>query len=173
MYEIDTIRIILAGRVHMFHYWNYCWNLGETKMKDYYWAHPFGSRGLHNGWKERFAKVGIMLLDPFYDLERPDVDELRQSYNFADSVELVERDLAAIDGAKGMLALVDGDISIGTLMEIRYGYTKGHTGATYRDFPVYIIVTDGRQGHPWLQYHATKIFTSVEQALDYFGKDWK
>ena len=54
-----------------------------------------------------------------------------------------------------MIANVTGDISYGTIQEIVYAYLYNK--------PVYLIVTNGHEQHPWLTYHSTQVFTSREQ----------
>ena len=35
--------------------------------------------------------------------------------------------------------------------------------------PVYLVVTNGQEGHPWLTYHATRVFTSREAFEDFLS----
>ena len=139
-------------------------------MRNFYWAHPFDSRHLHMEWKIAFQKIGINLVDPFYDLTRVDVEEIDSGradrYEKLDPTKLVERDLDAIRKSDGVIALVDGSLSYGTIKEIVYAYGIGHHQTTYRQFPVYLIVTNGHHEHPWLEFHATDLFVSLEQALE-------
>ena len=50
-------------------------------------------------------------------------------------------------------------VSYGTLMEIVYAHSM--------DKKIYIVVLNGHEQHPWIQYHATKVFTSFED-LDHY-----
>ena len=43
-------------------------------------------------------------------------------------------------------------ISYGTIMEIVY--------AKINNKPVYSLITNGHDNHPWLKYHSKKIFTT-------------
>jgi nucleoside 2-deoxyribosyltransferase len=129
-----------------------------------YLAHPFDSRKAIQIWQKKFEQAtGIKLINPFYDLERTDVEEIDQHraarYEKLDPVLLVERDLGAIYDADFVVAFVTGDLSYGTIQEIVYAYLAGK--------PVFIIVTNGHEGHPWLKYHAAKIFTKAGDYIDF------
>ena len=60
-----------------------------------------------------------------------------------------------------MVAIVNGDLSYGTIQEMVY--------ATLSDVPVYAIVTNGHEKHPWLVYHSTQIFTSREEFEEFLS----
>ena len=66
------------------------------------------------------------------------------------------------DDADFVVAFVTGDLSYGTIQEIVYSYLAGK--------PVFIIVSNGHEGHPWLKYHATKIFTNTANFKEYILK---
>lgn len=78
---------------------------------------------------------------------------------------IVEKDKEDIDGSGALLVWYPGP-SVGTAMEIMYAKTPIFT----RDFfqplklPVYIIDVSGKPLSPWLLYHATEIFSSLETA---------
>lgn len=67
---------------------------------------------------------------------------------------IVEKDLEAIRKTKGTLAFVPKKFSIGTFMEIWYAHSIKK--------PVYLVVYEKAKNHPWLQYCATKVFTTAE-----------
>ena len=141
-----------------------------TKLK-LYLAHPFDSRKKVREWELKMeAKYAIDLINPFYDGDRTDVDKLDKGLvlNRTDeeNVSLVEGDLKQIKKSQGIVAIVDGARSYGTIMEIVYG------GILFGK-PVFIIVTNGHINHPWLQVHGTKLFASFkdfERALKGGGR---
>ena len=101
---------------------------------------------------------GIDFINPFYDkdIENPTlVDEGKMDvYEYMkqlDPVTIVERDIECIYESMGVIAFVTDSISYGTIMEIVYAYNNS--------VPVYMMVTNGYEEHPWLKYHATEIFT--------------
>lgn len=124
-----------------------------------YLAHPLADRLFHRLWETGFEeRTGIDLINPFYEVHRDDIAALdaggmKMSTPFT---KIVLDDLAAIQSTEGIVAVVNKHSSIGTIMEICY------TKVMY-NMPVYVICTDGRHNHPWLKYHATKIFKSHVQ----------
>jgi len=116
----------------------------QTRRTKFYLAHPFETRERTRQWElEIEAKYDINFVNPFYDLNRKDVDDIDNNkkgrYDIESPQELVERDLCAI---------------YGTIMEIYQSFRAG--------LPVYIICTNGHENHPWLRYCAKEIFTSFE-----------
>ncbi len=131
----------------------------QARKPTFYLAHPFETREKTRQWElEIEAKYNINLLNPFYDLNRKDVDDIDNNkkgrYDIESPQELVERDLCAIYGTSGVVAVIDGSISYGTIMEIYQSFRAG--------LPVHIICTNGHENHPWLRYCAKEIFTSFE-----------
>ena len=129
-------------------------------MKTLYLAHPFDDRFLVREWELDFeTRTGIQLVNPFYDITRKDVDPIdcgrAQRYELLNPDELVERDVNTIVKQDGLVAIISGALSYGTIQEMVYGklYHK----------PVYSIITNGHHQHPWLQYHSTKIFLNREE----------
>ena len=155
-------------------------------MLSYYMAHTFGDRlRLRIEEKKIERKTGLNLVNPFYDVEgRHDVkkfDRLSQDKKFKDKEErqkwistwglatnipkeVVERDLKIIRRADGVLAFFTDKISVGTPMEVFYNsHVVKH--------PTYLIIEDRtKMGHPWLVYHATAIFTSVDEFIHSFNQ---
>lgn len=131
-----------------------------------YLAHPFDSRQETREIElEVESRLGVELFNPFYDAAgRTDVELIdvgrAERYEKLEPKELVERDLRGIRESDGLLGLVTGHLSYGTLMEIVYAHMMGK--------PVFLIVTNGHQDHPWLRYHAARIFTSWGQFVDFF-----
>jgi len=129
-----------------------------------YLANPFVSRKATREWELCFEKeTGTDLINPFYDTERTDIldiDAGRMDRYAADPDIIVDHDVGLIKKADGILAIVDGSTSVGTIMEIVYAFIDSKL--------VYLIVTNGEENHPWLRYHATKVFTSYTEALGFF-----
>ena len=123
----------------------------------YYLAHPFDSRKKVREWELGIEKkLGINILNPFYDTGRQDakdIDKGRLARYTIDPKLIVEGDLKWIKKSKGLIAFVTGDLSYGTIQEIAYGHNFGK--------PVYSVITNGHEKHPWLQYHSTKVFTKM------------
>jgi hypothetical protein len=126
----------------------------------FYLAHPFDSREIMRKWELKIEKSNnIEIVNPFYDIARKDVDDIDKSrkerYEIDNPQELVERDLYAIHSTQGVIAIIDGSISYGTIMEIYHSFQIG--------VPVYIICSNGHHDHPWLRYCAKKIFTNLSE----------
>jgi len=100
----------------------------------------------------------IKLINPFYSIERPEMTEIdagtRARYDI-DPDRIVKRDLTLIDRCDGILGIIDDNTRYGTPMELWYAADKG--------MPVYLLVINGEQDHPWLRYIATSIVTSSEE----------
>jgi len=155
-------------------------------MKTFYMAHPFSSRFvIRNIQKTLEESSDIKIGNPFYDSDHDrqdvaDIDAGRSDrYEKLNPEKLVADDLDMIDKRQGVIATVCNEdfctinifkklwyklikkpvISYGTLMEIAYAYTMGKT--------IYIVVLNGHEDHPWLQYHADDIFTSFEELKEY------
>lgn len=107
-------------------------------------------------------KSGLVeLVNPFYDApDRTDVEEIdagrAERYEKLIPSELVQRDLRQIEKADGTVAIIDGSVSYGTIMEIVYTHS-------FYNKPVYLICTNGHHNHPWLKYHATCVFESPRE----------
>jgi nucleoside 2-deoxyribosyltransferase len=136
----------------------------------FYLAHPFDSRNIIRGvqktWEREF---GIKFLNPFFNIVRDDVKEIDEGragrYEKLNPVELVARDLAAVQQCHGMLAFVTGDLSYGTIMEIVYARQMGK--------PVYIVVLNGHQDHPWLRVHATRVFAGYGDVEEWLRENFQ
>lgn len=123
-----------------------------------YLAHPFDSRQSTRGRELKLETKcpKLELINPFYDVTRQDVDEIDSGkadrYEKLDPKKLVVGDLQQIHDADGVVAVIDGSLSYGTIMEIVHGFLMGK--------PVYIVVSNGHIKHPWLQFHAARLFES-------------
>lgn len=133
-----------------------------------YLAHPIDLRKEVREWQQGIQQrvPKLTLVNPFYDVNRPDIEDLdagrRGKYEVVPN-QIVTNDLHALRESNGIVAYFGYAQTIGTIMEIVYA-------RMYRK-PVYLIVTNGHHGHPWLRYHADGIFTSFE-AFEEFIKSF-
>ena len=131
-----------------------------------YLAHPIDSRKTVRAWELRVEQeTGIELFNPFYDTHREDIEELDRGFRRkwdVDSDVIVRRDFRGIDESDGIVAVIDGSQSYGTIFEVARTHCAGDS--------VYLIVTNGAENHPWLRFYSDRIFTSFEQ-FEQFVKD--
>ena len=132
-----------------------------------YLAHPFPTRKRMYEWKKKMEdRYAVKIRDPFYDLTRKDVEKIDAGVKRArgqskrEAQILVDRDLTAIGGSKGVIAYIDGSQSVGTLMEMVYAFT-------IEGLPVYTVVEaialhQNVDKHPWVTYHSTEVFTGLK-----------
>lgn len=133
-------------------------------MKCFYLAHPALSKDYVREW-ELFIeqKFGINLINPFFEGQPFEKAVLEKLYttgkvpklNYDQASTIVENDIQFIKDCDGTVAIIDGSISYGTIMEIIYSRLNNK--------PVYIICTNGYETHAWLHYHSTKIFISFKE----------
>lgn len=127
--------------------------------KSYYLAHPFKSRHEVRGWELAFEeRTGIPLLNPFYDVPRPDIEDRdagRENPRTKHYDRLVNDDLELVYGSDGLIAIIDDNFTYGTPQEMVYAKIWGKK--------IYCVVTNGQENHPWLRFHSTRIFTSREE----------
>ena len=141
-----------------------------------YLAHPFDTRFDMRQWELRMESNldGLELINPFYDIDRADVlaiDEGRMERYAADPAAIVTRDIQALRLADGFCGYVNGALTYGTIMEIAYAWLwHGIKDKEHVDYPVELIVTNGHQDHPWLRFHSTAIFTSLEEYEGYLAE---
>ena len=130
---------------------------------------PFDFRKEARAWELGIEKkLGIEILNPFYDTGRQDakdIDAGRLARYQIDPIEIVERDIDWIKRGKGLIAFITGDLSYGTIQEMVYG--------TMLKKPVYSVITNGHDKHPWLQYHSTKVFTEIGELETFLENDVK
>ncbi|MBI2666759.1 hypothetical protein HYX13_04055 [Candidatus Woesearchaeota archaeon] len=125
---------------------------------DLYLGHSLASRKEIRVWELAFEeRTGISLINPFYDQDRADIRALDRGERGVELPfqQVVQNDLRLIQQTDATLALVDKATSLGLPMEVVYA-----SQVYYK--PVYAIVLDGRERHPWILYHATKIFTTQD-----------
>jgi nucleoside 2-deoxyribosyltransferase len=131
-------------------------------MKSFYLAHPFNSREKIREWELHLSGTfPVNFTNPFYskqaieEFQEGDVSSNEYYERLKHPSEIVENDINLINNSDGIIAIVDGSLSYGTIMEIVYAYKSGK--------PVYLIITNGHHKHLWFTYHATKIFTSFKE----------
>ena len=134
-----------------------------------YLAHPFDARHRIREWELWIEeKTGIEIVNPFFDVERNDKElidskgatleskdtrERRYGITDAQAAAIVERDVDQIENCDGIIAIVDGSLSYGTIQEMVY--------ARIMDKFCLSMISNGQSRHPWLRYHSTMIFESL------------
>lgn len=147
----------------------------KPKFKKFYLAHPFGSREQLREWELKVEeKLCVEIVNPFYDVERPDKKVIEEKgtnldtiasrsdrYNLSDKEckKLVERDIELIKDCDYVIAIIDGSLSYGTIQEMVYADLHGK--------PLYAVVSNGHNGHPWLRYHASLVFEDLDELYKY------
>jgi nucleoside 2-deoxyribosyltransferase len=131
---------------------------------NFYLAHPFDARDEVRTWQGSIDSYEHDFVNPFYDLSRGDIavidakgytrQDMEQGVYPLESKLIVERDVKAIKEADAVVAYLPEMKTIGTHMEIVYG--RMFKKAVF-------IVTPHQQSHPWLKYHATALFDSLDQ----------
>jgi len=146
------------------------------EKKKYYMGHPFDSRFKMREWELEIEKeLDIEIINPFFDVERDDrevIDEKdvtldtqatrKDRYGLSDEEceELVGRDVDLIAESDGMITIIDGSLSYGTIQEMVYAF-EIHKKL------VYSVISNGHIGHPWLRRHSTKTFETLEQLTEF------
>jgi nucleoside 2-deoxyribosyltransferase len=126
-------------------------------------------------WQLEFEEQypNITLLNPFYEGQYPEKERVEEilkkskhkRLNKKQSSWIINNDVNSICNTDGIVAIVDGNQSYGTIQEIVYGYTLNK--------PVFIIATNKyAYGHPWLIFHSIKMFNSFEK-FETFCKKYK
>ena len=143
--------------------------------RDYlYLGHPRESMNRIRRWELDFEKrSSINLLNPFYEILRKnreidinEKDPAKAHLILDDST--VEDELKHIKSSKGMIAIHDGNYTIGVPME-QY--------CAFNDFklPVYTLVANRYKNHPWLKKFSSEIFTDrevmEERLIDLYGNE--
>ena len=133
-----------------------------------YIAHPFDTRHDIEIWQHRTEIEGIEFLNPFYDIERKDMEDVDQNNitrhdistgkYLVDPEKIVSQDLNALTNCDAIMAYISGHTTIGTHMEMAYAHMYG--------IPVHTIALQHKY-HPWIQYHSTTIFDSLCEYEDY------
>lgn len=137
------------------------------KLLKGYLAHPVLARKSVFKWELNFEeRTGIDLVNPFQGAGCETDHDLQVSedgdYSHATSDDIVSRCLSSILECDFLVAFVTGQRSYGTIMEICYALGMGK--------PVFIICENGHENHPWLVFHAAKIFTNTRDFRKYIQK---
>ena len=100
-------------------------------------------------------KTGLELYNPFYDTERDDIVDIDSGKTTRWEIPckpIVEKDILQIMGCDAFLLILTEETLYGSLMEMVYAYIHHK--------PIYVIDIVGNGKHPWIRYHATRIFDS-------------
>ena len=167
IYTIDNLKYWIKNSNIILEKWNEKTLKLERKTFEriYYLAHPSRSRDSIREWQLKIQQknLGITFINPFFEgqiEEKILVEKLLETGTIPNLTNtqcktIVDNDLDIIEKTDGVVAVIDGNLSYGTIMEIVYAYQLQK--------PVYLICTNKQQNHPWLQYHSTQIFTTFEQ----------
>jgi len=137
-------------------------------MKQFYFAHPFESRKNLKYMQKKIEKeLGVELVNPFYDGPEAklieEVDRTGQDCHEYESRTnpkfIVEKDLREIRKSDGVIAVFDKHFSVGTHMEVCY--------ATLIGLPVYSVVLNGYEKHPFIIYFSSVVFTDFVKLADF------
>ena len=133
-----------------------------------YLAHAFDARHKVKEWQESLDLPNHTFINPFYDIERDDIDKIdhlgisRRNIEdgtwIADPEKIVKRDIRALYLCCTIMVLLDSNKTIGTHMEMTYAYLGG--------LNVHAIC-EASEFHPWVQYHATTTFLSLDEYTEY------
>lgn len=143
----------------------------DMRERIFYLAHPIGSRQSVREWELEFESIypELTLINPFYDnmpgSNREDIQKMDKGemtrFDIIDPYAIVDHDLRTVAYCDGIIAIIDGDRSYGTIFEV--------AEATRLGIKVYIICTNGMHKHPWLQVYADKVFQSYAEFEKYFS----
>jgi len=132
--------------------------------RSFYIAHPLPSKHKVRQWQlDVELKVGAIFINPFYDEWGEAIKLEKSSSRYEVNAQwLVERDLNLIAKSDGIIAIIDGNMSYGTIMEIVY--------AKLFKKPVFLVITNSESKHPWFRYHADKIFSNFKELEEHIIK---
>lgn len=168
---IEWVAVFVGAFIGILIYYYWYEKRGKKTILKLYLAHPFDSRHKMREWELRTEfKYGIEIINPFFDVERPDEVVIEdkgstltsqatrtERYGLTDDdvTELVERDLNLIRSCLGIIAIVDGSLSYGTIQEMVYAYNEKKL--------VLSVISNGHAGHPWLRYHSSQVFRDLDE----------
>ncbi|MBU0959639.1 MAG: hypothetical protein KKB31_06860 [Nanoarchaeota archaeon] len=125
----------------------------------FYIAHPRPSKDKVRQWQlDCEIRTGVILINPFFDMWGN--EEIHENATGkvtryeADAAMIVNRDLKLLSKSDGVIILIDGNLSYGSIQEMVY--------AKLFKKPLFLVVTNGEENHPWFRYHADKIFTNFK-----------
>jgi nucleoside 2-deoxyribosyltransferase len=128
-----------------------------------YLAHPFDERHAVREWQLNTKIEGVEFINPFYDITRADIEAIDKTnitraeiedgtHVLASPETIVRRDIEAISACDVLMAYHTNAKSIGTLMEMVYGFTMG--------LEMHSVCVASAH-HPWIQYHSDKVFDTL------------
>jgi len=133
-----------------------------------YLAHAFDAREKVKQWQESLDLPQHQFINPFYDIERDDIEKIDRLSISREDIEtgkwivdpdkIVGRDIAALNTCDTIMVLLDNNKTIGTHMEMVYAHLD--------DLNVH-AVCEASEFHPWVQYHSTATFVSLEEYKQY------
>jgi len=131
-----------------------------------YLAHPYEHLHEIREWELDFEKrSGIELINPFFDVEDRAVPEIdmptddRRKLTSKFYKKIVTVDLREILMSDGVVARLKGHKMCGTYMEM--------VNATMMKKPVYSMIENDMDRHPWIKYYSTEIFTKLKELEDF------
>jgi hypothetical protein len=134
-----------------------------------YLAHPTDSDTKLNEWAIDFSnRTGINVINPFKVNKFENLIVLPENkdeyYQLIDYKNIVKEDLRILyNDIDAVVAFVDGNISYGTPMEM--------ICAKLKKIPVYSIISNGHENHPWLKYCSEKTFTNKDDFEKWISMD--
>lgn len=155
----------------------------------FYLAHPILIRDKVRALELEFeANTGHELINPFYDVDRTDINEIdtgirKPWHGKLDSFDIVTRDVKAILSSKGVIMVIDGVLSIGTFQEQsiasfatlikalrKIGVKIDFASEHLFDKPVYVVCFHKPWlNHPWLKFFSDTIVESFGELEDLLG----
>ncbi len=110
-----------------------------------YLAHPYAHREVGTKIQGLLEGAGITVLNPFDRPEQPEIDKLWPELPHSWCEEIVRGDLRNINSADTVVAILVGDKTIGTAMEIYHNtVVNGRTTFSF-------ILDDHYKTHPWVR----------------------
>jgi hypothetical protein len=123
-------------------------------IKPVYLSGPIQGRTFaeHTVWREWAADF----LSPL----QPTLNPLRHPFSYEETPPrmIVETDITDIRASRAILVMFDKP-SVGTVMEIRIA-------AAEVKIPIYTVDVSGNQRSPWLIYHTTRFFDTLQDACE-------
>jgi hypothetical protein len=122
-----------------------------------YLAGPINGRTDHacNGWRERAKE----LLSPLPTINPMSRDCRGRESEPGVAFEIVAGDILDLVRATALLVYFDKP-SVGTAMEVRIAHAEMNK-------PVYVVNACGTPLSPWLTFHATNVFNTLEEACSH------
>lgn len=141
-----------------------------SSPKTFYLAHPYAHKAEGKRIQTELEKLGLTIINPFERGEQAIYDHKLKGSNIGtalsdkDCEDIVRMDLAKIDGADGVIALMIHPEMLGTIMEMFYvGHVLKRPLVVYAPTPRY-------SGHPWVRFYATEISQSEAELYELFRR---